>query len=180
MRSPNGARSGNLFDVEIVLRKASAEDAVTLAELHRRTALHAFAQIFPQDAPEPTLEDLAVDWERRLQLDDPRQACFVAEQGAAAVGVIAAGADPRDPSRGHLSRLYVAPPYWGRGIGTMLYERAVAHLRAQRFSTATLWVLEGNAHARRWYEHRGWTATDDRVVTYAPAGIEDVGYRLVL
>jgi hypothetical protein len=62
----------------------------------------------------------------------------------------------------------------------MLYERALAQLRAQSFPMATLWVLEGNVHARSWYERRGWKMTGDRVVTYAPAGIEDVGYRLAL
>ena len=163
-----------------VLRDASPEDSVTLADLHRRSALHAFAHIFPPDAPKPKLGDLVADWERRLQIDDPRRACFVAEHGAAAVGVIVAETDLREPSRGHLSRLYEDPSSWGLGIGTMLYERAVAQLRVNGFTTATLWVLEGNEHARGWYERRGWKLTDDRVVSYALAGIEDLGYRLLL
>ena len=164
----------------VVLRDASAVDSTALAELHRRTALHAYAHIFPPDAPKPTLESLVEDWQERLLRADPRQTCAVAEHDANAVGVIVAGTDPRDPSRGHLSRLYVDPSFWSRGIGTRLYERAVAHLRAQGFSSASLWVLEANAHARHWYEQRGWTPTDDRVVTYAAAGIEDIGYQLML
>ena len=164
----------------VVLRDASAADSAALAELHRRTALHAYAHIFPPEAQTPTLESLVDDWQHRLQRADPRHACAVAEHDTNAVGVIVAGTDPRDPSRGHLSRLYVDPPLWGRGIGTRLYERALEHLRAQGFSAASLWVLEANAHARRWYEQRGWTPTEDRVVTYATAGIEDIGYELML
>jgi ribosomal protein S18 acetylase RimI-like enzyme len=164
----------------VVLRDASAADSAALAELHRRTALHAYAHIFPPEAPKPTLESLVEDWQHRLHRADPRQACAIAEHDTNPVGVIVAGTDPRNPSRGQLSRLYVDPSFWGRGIGTRLYERAIEHLRAQGFSTASLWVLEANAHARRWYEQRGWTPTDDRVTTYAPARIEDIRYQLML
>jgi GNAT superfamily N-acetyltransferase len=164
----------------VVLRDAGVADSVTLAHLHLRTALHAYANIFPPEAPEPTHEALVADGKDRLRPGDGRQTCFVAEHHATAVGVIVAGPDPRAPSTGHLSRLYVDPSCWGCGIGSMLYERAVEHLRSQGFFMATLWVLEGNVRARGWYERRGWTATDDRVVTFAPAGIEDVGYRFAL
>jgi GNAT superfamily N-acetyltransferase len=164
----------------VVLRDAGIADSVTIAHLHRRTALHAYAHIFPPDAPEPTHEELVADWEARLRPRDCRQTCFVAEHDGTVVGVIGAGPDPLDPLMGHLSGLYVDVSCWGCGIGSRLYQRAVEHLRSQSFSTATLWVLEGNVRARGWYERRGWTATDDRLVAYAPAGIEDVVYRLAL
>jgi ribosomal protein S18 acetylase RimI-like enzyme len=164
----------------VAVRDARISDRVTIARLHRRTALHAYAHIFPSDAPEPTHEQLVADWEKRLRPGDGRQKCFVAEQEGIVVGVIGAGPDPSDPSIGHLSGLYVDVSCWGCGVGSSLYERAVEHLRSHTFSTATLWVLEGNARARGWYQRRGWTATDDRLVVYAPAGIEDVVYRLVL
>jgi ribosomal protein S18 acetylase RimI-like enzyme len=164
----------------VVLRGAGVADSVTIAHLHRRTALHAYAHIFPPDAPEPTLEELVAAWEERLRPGDGRQLCFVAEYDGIVVGVIGAGPDPLDPFRGHLSGLYVDPSRWACGIGSSLYERAVEHLHSRSFSTATLWVLEGNVRARGWYERRGWTATDHRRVVYAPAGIEDVLYRLGL
>ncbi len=165
----------------VSLREANVADASTLAHLHRRTALRAFADIFPPEAPTPNLDALVADWTRRIGANDAeRRVCFVAETHASAVGVIVAGADPQDDSRGHLSRLYVDPTHWGHGIGTLLYERAITHLREQCFASATLWVLEGNVHARTWYERRGWNLNGDRTATYAPAGIDDVGYQLPL
>lgn len=164
----------------VVLRDAGVADCVTIARLHRRTALHAYAHIFPADAPEPTHEQLVAEWGLRLRPGDPRRTCFVGERDGTVVGVVGAGPDPVDPARGHLFGLYVDPTHWGCGIGSMLYETAVGYLRSQGFATATLWVLERNVRARRWYERRGWTATDDRVVAYAPAGIEDFVYRLAL
>jgi GNAT superfamily N-acetyltransferase len=102
---------------------------------------------------------------------------FVAERDAQPIGVVAAGPDPDDGTVGHLSRLYVTPTSWGHGIGRALHDRALAHLRAHAFPEATLWVLEANHRARTWYERLGWTPTDARKPTYAPAGIHDIAYR---
>src|SRR5436190_11941140 len=66
----------------VVLRDASVADAGALADLHRRTALHAYANIFPAEAPKPTVEMLMADWEARLGVADRRQACYVAERDA--------------------------------------------------------------------------------------------------
>lgn len=91
-----------------------------------------------------------------------------------------AGPDPDRPELGHLSRLYVAPSHWGRGIGRLLYERAIDHIRDAGYRDITLWVLEANDRARRWYERLGWWMTSARKPVYAPAGIDDVGYRIGL
>ncbi len=52
--------------------------------------------------------------------------------------------------------------------------------RCHHRPAATLWVLEGNVHARTWYERRGWNLNGDRTATCASAGIDDVGYQLPL
>jgi GNAT superfamily N-acetyltransferase len=103
-----------------------------IARLHRDTALEAFAGIFPPEAPPPTLAALTADWAARLAAPPPH-VVLVAEEDARLVGVVAAGPDPDDATAGHLSRLYVTPPSWGRGIGRSLHDRALAHLRAQSF-----------------------------------------------
>jgi ribosomal protein S18 acetylase RimI-like enzyme len=56
----------------------------------------------------------------------------------------------------------------------------MAHLRETGYDTATLWVLERNTRARRWYKRLGWEHTGERSPVYPPAGIYDVGYRIVL
>ena len=92
------------------------------------------------------------------------------------VGVVLAGPDPDDPAVGHLARLYVDPERWGAGIGTALHNAAVADLVHHGFPTATLWVLEDNVRARRWYERLGWNQTARRKPTFQPAGIYDAQY----
>jgi ribosomal protein S18 acetylase RimI-like enzyme len=164
------------------LRRAGAPDAPALAALHLRTVLDAFAPIFPPDAPPPELDEMVDDWARRIGSDAPdRTACFVCDDAAGEpAGVVIAGPDPRDVTRGHVSRLYVDPTRWGRGIGRALHDRALVHLRESGFRDATLWVLERNDRSRGWYERIGWRCTDARVAVYAPGGIDDVGYEIEL
>ena len=79
-----------------------------------------------------------------------------------------------------LSGLYVRPEAWGTGVAARLHDRAVDALRAAGVGRARLWVLEGNARARRFYERRGWRLDGEtRVVPFPPHPI-DVGYSLVL
>ena len=104
----------------------------------------------------------------------------VAVAGGRVLGVVLSGPDPEEPGAGHLARLYVDPACWGRGIGTQLYGAALRDLTDREFREATLWVLEANRRARSWYERLGWRLGDKRKTTYAPAGIDDVQYRLAL
>ena len=58
---------------------------------------------------------------------------------------------------GELYAIYLDPDRIGTGPGRRLSEHAVEDLRSRGFDTATLWVLETNERARRFYEAAGWT-----------------------
>ena len=63
-----------------------------------------------------------------------------------------------DPGRtGEIGAIYLQPESIGEGIGRLLMERAVAGLAGLGYMDATLWVLDGNTRARRFYERAGWT-----------------------
>lgn len=55
-----------------------------------------------------------------------------------------------------LAAIYLAPEYFGRGLGAPLLAVALGELAAQGARTVTLWVLEANARARRFYERWGF------------------------
>jgi ribosomal protein S18 acetylase RimI-like enzyme len=167
--------------MEVVVRLADRNSAPELAVVHRAAAHTAYAHIFPPDAAPPSYEEDVAKWAHWLgpDWDDGRRA-YVAETARGTVGVVLAGPDPDDPRVGHVARLYVDPEHWGRGIGTLLYSTAVRDLVDRRFPQATLWVLEHNRTVREWYERLGWRPSGRRRTTYAPAGIEDLQYRLSL
>jgi GNAT superfamily N-acetyltransferase len=152
-------------------------DPAAAAALQLRSALAGFAHIFPPEAPKPSLPNLVQAWQERI--DAPDVAVF-AINGPTLVGIVAAGADPREASIGQVAGLYVDPDHWGSGVGRLLHDAAVDHLLAAGFSDVCLWVLEGNRRARAWYERLGWVPTGARLPVWGPGGIDDVGYRLAV
>ena len=58
---------------------------------------------------------------------------------------------------GEVRKLLVEPVLQGQGIGAMLLEYAVEHLDAQ-----TLWTLEKNTGAIRFYQRHGFRLTGER------------------
>lgn len=57
-----------------------------------------------------------------------------------------------------MTSIYVRPDAWGSGAGRSLLVAACASLRSGGFGSATLWVLDSNERARRFYEAMGWRA----------------------
>jgi ribosomal protein S18 acetylase RimI-like enzyme len=153
-----------------LIRAATADDVDAMAAVWLRSALTAYAGIFPEDAPKPTHEQLV----EVLTGGD----CLVAIGGDGVGGGVVGLVQAED---GWLSHLYVDPDHWGRRIGTALHDAAVERLRADGGGgVARLWVLRENKLARAMYERRGWTLTDEVRPVYAPAGVDDVQYRLDL
>jgi GNAT superfamily N-acetyltransferase len=109
-----------------------------------------------------------------------RSAVFLANVGDRVAGVVVAGADPDHLEMGHITRFYVDPPHWGQGIGTLLHEAAISHLRQSGFGQASLWVIEDNVRTRAWYERLGWTSTGERRIAAETNGIDDVRYTTAL
>lgn len=72
---------------------------------------------------------------------------------------------PRDPDAGEVAALYVDPSHWGDGVGRALMGRALADLRAAGYQVARLWVLAGNARARRFYAAAGFADESPAGVT---------------
>jgi GNAT superfamily N-acetyltransferase len=69
-----------------------------------------------------------------------------------------------------LAGFYVLPEWWGTGVADELHDAAVA------LGARTLWCLEENARARRFYEKRGWEPNGEtRIVEYPPHPL-DIGY----
>ena len=71
----------------------------------------------------------------------------------------------------HVSMVFIAPEYWGRGIGGRLVDALLTQARSRGYDRAQLWTQSDNARARRLYEGRG----------FAPSGREkdEFGERIV-
>ena len=82
-------------------------------------------------------------------------------------------------SVGEIYCMYVHPAAWRQGIGRQLCEAALEDARERGFLEISLWVLDSNANARRFYESQGFqqdgaTRSDDRL---CDATLPEVRYR---
>jgi GNAT superfamily N-acetyltransferase len=118
----------------------------------------------------------------RVVLADPEYHCVVAEAGGRVVGQVmvvpaARAARPvEDAGLGHLRNLYVDRPQWGSGLATKLMRAAVEDAQSRGFRELRLFVAEGQARARRFYEREGWRAAGAPYFDPAP-GLSMVEYR---
>ena len=70
---------------------------------------------------------------------------------------------------------------WGDGSGPALLAASLDALRASGFATASLWVLEDNPRARRFYEREGWAVDGgQRQEDVLGVTINEVGYLIAL
>ena len=163
-----------------VLRRATGTDAATVAAMHVRAWQTAYRGI----VPDPFLDNLdVVARAGRYAFDrsgpgDPET--WIAVDGEDVVGMVSVSRsrDEDLPGLGEVQALYVAPDRWRSGAGSALMTKAGQLLADAGFTEAFLWVLEGNARGRGFYEAGGWEA-DGRVKTVEIGGrdLVEVRYR---
>jgi ribosomal protein S18 acetylase RimI-like enzyme len=144
------------------IREAGIADAAGIARVHVVTWQHAYRGQMPDDYLDGlSVEQRAQNWIALLSNVYPKAHTLVALDGDLVVGFCSVGASPNedaDEQNGEVFAIYVDPQAMGKGIGSALMTEAVAKLREEGFTHATLWVLASNAPSIRFYEHQGWAA----------------------
>ena len=150
------------------VREAETRDAEPIASIHVR----AWQDAYRGQLADTYLDELTpagrLDNTRSMIESGPDDLrVWVAEEDGSPVGFAVTGTSQdadADRSTGELYAIYLEPGRVGTGLGRTLFEHAIGDLRSRGFTTATLWVLETNVLARRFYETAGWTA-DGTVTT---------------
>jgi len=165
---------------EVVIRGATIDDAEAIARVHVDTWRAAYRGIVPDrylDALD--VVERAKRW--RGGLAAPDGPTWVAEAEGVVVGWANAGPSrdtDENAAPGELYGIYVDAASWGTGPGPALMEHALAWLKP-RFPTATLWTLEGNARARRFYERCGWSFDGtNQQLDFDGTSLTEIRYRI--
>lgn len=153
------------------MREARPEDAQAIARVHVDTWKRGYRGQIPDDYLDRlAFERFAAIWEQQLHDRSRDETNWVGIAGEDEIVGFAGGGRTRDVDAGdrtgEVFAIYVLPEHWGSGVGQALMDAASEWLR-ERFDSATLWVLDTNARARRFYEKCGWrfdgaTRQDDR------------------
>jgi ribosomal protein S18 acetylase RimI-like enzyme len=166
----------------VTIRPAQRADAETVARIHVESWTVAYRGIMPDDVIART--DLAYRtgfWKERI--NDQQWPVFLLEESGDAVAfcqMISSKDSDDDPDRvGQITSIHVLPQQRGHGYGRTLLDHVVAELRRRGFAELTLWVLEENWNARRFYERYGFRADGGRQ-TNARTNVPEVRYRTKL
>jgi len=153
------------------IREGQAKDVPAIAEIHVRSWQAAYrGQLTDEYLDRLNVQDRLELHLRALEQPPAEYRMWVAEDGGRVVAFAVTGRSEdadADDRTGELYAIYLEPERVGTGLGRALFEHAVGDLRDRGFGVATLWVLETNEQARRFYEVAGWapdgTTTSERV-----------------
>jgi ribosomal protein S18 acetylase RimI-like enzyme len=162
-KDPDLVVVGRGYPEELVTRilPARRDDARAIAEVRVASWQYAHRGLVPNEY----LDSQSVDDRESYLLSwfsepVPRSGIFVAEGPKGIVGFVMFSPSRDDDAAddtGEIPMIYVDPEVFGRGVGRSLFSHATDALRASGFLRATLWVMEGNRPARRFYERLGWS-----------------------
>lgn len=164
----------------IQVRQAVGDDAMAVAQAHVRAWQVGYRGLIAQDhldALRPADRASRYDFDR---MDPDGPFTVVAVDGSVVCGHVTTGCCRDDdlPGAGEVWAIYVDPPRWGTGVGRALLAAGSEQLHRRGHEVAALWVLSGNARARRFYELAGWQC-DGAERTDAIGGhpVHEVRYR---
>ena len=144
----------------VTIREGVTDDAASIADVHVRSWQVAYRGLIGQDFLDRlSLAEHLSMWRHRFEAADPDLHVLVAEAGGELIGFSSFGPSKDDDagvSSAEVYAIYLAPDWFGEGVGRRLLARAVETLGGLGFRDCTLWVLELNDRARRFYEVAGW------------------------
>jgi len=165
----------------VTVRPASVDDAAAIGRLRIETWRAAYAGIVADDLLDGLVSDEADVERRRRYIAEPapQTHTLVGTTDDAVVGFAVAGPSRDDDAKeatGEIYAIYVSAAHWGSGIGRQLMNASMSALRREGFARVTLWVLEGNARARRFYETAGLAPDGARKVLEMPGETPEIRY----
>jgi len=141
------------------LRAAVPRDAPRIAAAHVSGWRWTYDAVLPAAylLDDARLRGRRAQWNELLSSPASRATTQVLDDGAEVLGFVHAGTSRDDPACGEIWAIYLARADLARaGLGRRLMSAGLAHLEAVGFREATLWTLDSNVRARRFYEATGW------------------------
>lgn len=157
----------------IRVRTATPEDISIMCEINVRGWQVAFRGFFPDeflDKLNPQDRESAFA-ERVMGGPAHHSAVAVDDEVVGFVGLAPPDAEDLDPSCVHeLWGLYIEPGRFGTGVGRILMDHALDHLRTGGWDYAILWTLRDVDRTCRFYEAAGWYRDGEEKVWEIPEG----------
>lgn len=140
-----------------IVRPAVFEDIAAIARIH----CQAWRETYTGQIDQDVLDRLSPAKTQARMEAETRRTFLVAELDGEIVG-FASYIPSRDsdasPTTGEIQAIYLLARCQHLGIGRALMEQSLQKLGEMGMTEATLWVLDSNEHAIRFYERCGFAA----------------------
>lgn len=162
---------------ETIIVPAGPGDSAGLARVH----VQSWRETYPGLLPADYLDRMSVPlyarrWRHQLTRARPGELVLVAEGPHGLIGYGAGAFDDAAGPRAEVFTLYLLRSAQGFGLGRRLMETAARAFAGQGAQSLTLWVLAGNARARRFYHHMGGALAAERPVRGWGGGLTEVRF----
>ena len=146
----------------VTIRPATMHDAAAIADVHVRSWQAAYRGMMPQDyldRLDPA--DRLPRWRRLLADPDRSRTDVLVAVGDDGVCGFSSFGPSRDEDQdpgcvADVRAIYVAPDSVSHGVGRLLMTASLERLALIGYEQVTLWVLDANERARRFYEIAGF------------------------
>jgi GNAT superfamily N-acetyltransferase len=188
-----------------MIRSASAADAAQIAAVMRDSWFAAYDGIIataiidrvtaPDGGARVRQSFRIRPWQRMIAAIARREDSVPGDDGAGIVGYASFGPErdvlgapwphPLTPAGSEglvaeLYALYVHPAWWSTGTGRALMNEVLARVGQAGYAGVTLWVLEANDRARRFYGKAGFAPDGARHLLEDLGGVTEIRYRRAL
>jgi GNAT superfamily N-acetyltransferase len=144
----------------IATRWSEAGDDRALAELHRDAWRYAYAGIIPGLTLERMIARRGPSWWARMHARGFRALVLDCDETLAGYATIGRARAPGVRRAGEIYELYVLPEFQGCGLGRRLFGEARRQLSIHGLPRLTVWALEENTIACRFYLAMGGVEAD--------------------
>jgi hypothetical protein len=167
-----------------MIRLATTEDIPSIARLHIEGWKAAYGGLVDQAYLDSlSVEQRIKDWQGWMTAGESET--LLAERDGQPAGFITYGrtktAPPgssniRPTHSAEIYALYLHPDHWRHGIGQELLRLAAANLKKKKHSSLCLWVMDGNARAKSFYEKMGGQRIGKKMVEVGPSTLKELCY----
>jgi GNAT superfamily N-acetyltransferase len=144
-----------------VIRRATPEDARSLAEVHAASWQLAYRDILSNSVRKGFTVDKWITKFQQMLAEDTQVIALIEDKGKI-LGYTIIGPnrdeDLKARNSGEVWGLYISPDHWRKGLGTRLTKWACRELKSRGYDMATLWVFQKNLAARTFYQTMGFAS----------------------
>jgi diamine N-acetyltransferase len=154
--------------LDIILRKANFEDVEVLIKLGKTTFLETFAAQNSKENMDAYLSEGFAFKKVKSELRDTNSQFYFAvfenkEIGYLKLNFAKAQTELQDSTAMEVERIYVLNEFQGKGIGKLLYNKAIEEAKPRHANYIWLGVWEENHKALAFYEKLGFKPFDKHI-----------------